>query len=224
MVNSQLFFQFDSKTSLSKSDIIVGDFNKSVVEFLFYNKNWLSDILYIYGSKGVGKSFISQIFIKERGGILITLDDIKTLSDIEQIVANNNLILLEDLHKKTDEDEVNLFNLYNTVLSYKTQLIFTSEFPVSEINIKLPDLLSRLSSVIIFKINNPEDVALKTIFFKMLSDKQLNISMEVIDYILKRIQRDCSTLQKVVSEIENFTMKEKKTLNLSTVKNIRLDF
>ena len=37
MVNSQLFFTFDSKTSLSKTDIVVGSFNKTVVEFLFYN-------------------------------------------------------------------------------------------------------------------------------------------------------------------------------------------
>lgn len=224
MVNSQLFFTFDSKTSLSKTDIVVGSFNKTVVEFLFYNNKWLSEIIYIYGEKGVGKSFVTHIFAKENGGILISLADIKNLTDIEQIVANNNLVLLEDIHQKTLEDEVNLFNLYNTSIAYKTKLIFTSIYSVEDLNIKLPDLASRLSGAIIFRITNPDDISLRAIFFKMLSDKQLNVSLEVMDYILKRSQRDCSTLMRIVQEIDNFTMKEKKTLNLSTVKNIKLDF
>ncbi len=224
MPNSQLFFKFDNKTSLNKSDVIIGDFNKTVVDFLFGNQQWLSNVIYIYGAEGVGKSFISQIFVKENKGFVISLNDIKNLADIEKIVSENKVILLEDLHKKILDDEINLFNLYNAVISYKVKLILTSKCSLVDMGIRLPDLLSRLSSCISFKINNPDDVILKSIFFKMLSDKQLNVSLEVIDYILKRTQRNCATLQKIVCEIENFTMKEKKTLNLSTVRILKLDY
>lgn len=224
MVNSQLFFSFDNKITLSKSDIIIGDFNKSVVDFLFLNEQWLSNIVYIYGAEGVGKSFISSIFIQENKGIVISLDDIKGLLNIEEIVVNNDFILLEDIDKKTLNDEINLFNLYNTVLSSNSKLILTAKCSVSELDIKLPDLASRLSACMILNINNPDDIALRAVFFKMLSDKQLNVSLEVIDYILKRVQRDCATLQKIILEIENFIMKEKKTLNISTLKHINLDF
>ncbi|MDR0485020.1 MAG: hypothetical protein LBH40_07065 [Alphaproteobacteria bacterium] len=223
MVRSQLFFSFDNHVALSKSDIVVGEFNKTLVDFLFLNTNWLSNILYIYGDIGVGKTFISRIFIKENQGAVISLEDIDSLEKIEKITAKFKVILLEDIHNKKDSDEVNLFNLYNTVNTLGLKLILTSRKNIDDLNIKLPDLHSRLMATMIFKINNPDDVSLKTIFFKMLSDKQLNVSMEVIDYFFKRINRDCFTLQKLVAKIEDFTMQQKKTLNLMTVKNINLD-
>ncbi|MDR2007391.1 MAG: hypothetical protein LBQ34_00250 [Alphaproteobacteria bacterium] len=222
-MNQQLFFSFNQQARLSKSDIVVGEFNKPLVDFLFSNHDWLNGVCYIYGDVGVGKSFISRIFIKEKQGIAVSMQDINSLEKIEKIVAQYKFILLEDIHNKTQADEINIFNLYNTAVAEQSRLILTSQKSLEDMAIALPDLRSRLGAAMIFKINNPDEPALKAIFFKMLSDRQLNVSLEVMDYFLKRIHRDCFTLGKLVAKIEDFTMQQKKTLNLSTVKNIDID-
>ncbi|MCL2566916.1 MAG: DnaA/Hda family protein [Alphaproteobacteria bacterium] len=219
-MKSQLFFSFNNQTNLSKSDIVVGEFNKPIVDFLFVLDNWLSNVLYVYGDAGVGKTFISHIFIKENQGAAVSFADISSLENIEKITNKHKLILLEDIGSKSLDDEVNIFNLYNTVLANGSKLILTARESIQDIAIQLPDLRSRLNAAMIFKINTPDEISLKAIFFKMLSDKQLNVSMEVMDYFLKRIHRDCYTLGRLVEKIEDWTMREKKTLNLSTAKNI----
>ena len=47
MESNQLYFNFENKKSYD--DIIVGDFNKEAINFLFHNNKWLSNITIVYG-------------------------------------------------------------------------------------------------------------------------------------------------------------------------------
>ncbi len=217
--SEQLFFQFPHTFDVKKSDIIVGDFNKNLVDFLFNNHSWLSKVLLIYGSKGVGKTFISKAYVRQKQGVEITVSDLNKIEKIEHIIKDN-ILLLEDIQLLDYDGQIGLFNLYNSVINLGGNLLLTSALPLDQLHIFTEDLQSRLRSAMYFIISPPEENALKTIFFKMLSDKQLNVSIEIIDYILKRITRDCATLQRIVEKIEIFTMIEKKSITMGNIKDI----
>jgi len=220
-MNKQLFFQFPQLCQPRDSDIIVADFNYDVMEFLFKPHQWLSNFLCVYGEAGVGKSFLTQRFIHLYQGKEIFEKHIKHISEIEKITAKYKVLLFEDFEKFCNsKNEVCFFNLYNTVQVSTCKLIITSAIPLQHMPIKLPDLHSRLKSITSLRINNPNDVTLQQLFVKIIADKQIFVSKEVVDYVFKRIQRDMPAIINLTNKMEKYILEYNKPITLKSIQQL----
>jgi chromosomal replication initiation ATPase DnaA len=222
MLNNQLFFDLDTPIKYNIDDIIVRDFNKNVVNFLFHNNNWVVNFIYIYGAKGVGKSFISSVFLKYNKGVYIPEHLLKNISFIEEIILQYDVFLLDDIEKFIHYNQNEFFELYNIMQSYNKKLILVANSHINDLDISLKDLKSRLDSFVPLEIQLPSDDDLKVIIFKMISDKQLNINLDVIDYLIARSKRDLSTLSEVINNINNLSMIKKRKITINLLKDLNL--
>ena len=212
----QLFFNFNNNTKYIAEDLICEDFNKELIHFLFAN-NKLYNIIFIYGEHGVGKSFITKLFLKKHGGI-----EIPTLAFennvLKQYLDNNSVLLIENIESFLPKHEELLFHLYNDIINSEKMLIITAKENIEALNINLLDLKSRLKSALIFHLKQPTQKTLEKLFVKMLSDKQLNIDAEVISYLFKRIERSTTSIKNTVETLEKIVMEQQKTITIPTIK------
>ena len=76
------------------------------------------------------------------------------------------------------------------------KLLMTSRKPISEIDLNLEDLKSRLLAYSYSTIMLPTDDVLRGIIIKISKDKGLLLSDTVINYILSHIERSYSIINK----------------------------
>ncbi|MGV3278833.1 DnaA ATPase domain-containing protein [Rickettsiales bacterium LUAb2] len=222
VINKQLILDLKPQTlRVNRADLIIGEHNKELVTFLYNNFiNHSHKILFIYGNKAVGKSYIAQLYLQEQNGKKIDFSDIDDILKIEHLLSKYNCLLLEDINNLTKEQQVNLFNLYNLVNASSSQLIITALNNPNNLDIQLNDLKSRLLNTMIFKIDEPQDLELKQLLLKIFLDQQLSVEMSVIDYILNRVERKAEKLQIIVNQIYNLAASSKKPISVHLVKQI----
>ena len=103
--------------------------------------------------------------------------------NFNDIINNKKAVFIDDIEKKNNEEEI--FHIINHCKLYKIKILVTSNLNINEINFSLKDLISRLKSFSLYKIENPDDDMLLKILTKLFVDKQFVInSNDIFPYIL----------------------------------------
>jgi DnaA family protein len=137
------------------------------------------------------------------------------IENIDIIILDN----IERLAKKTDW-ELALFNLYNNLMSSNKKLIAGSHITFSELPFSLKDLFSRLQSGVTFKLLSPDDADKKLILQMHASKYGLKLPENVSTFLLTHYSRDLITLLKLLDQLDNASLREKRKLTVPFVKEI----
>ena len=86
--------------------------------------------------------------------------------------------------------------------------------------ISLLDLKSRLDSFIDLGINLPTDDLLRVIITKAFSDKQIKVSVNVLEYILKNIDRSYEKISKFIEDLDDEFLSAGKSININLIKKV----
>ena len=84
----------------------------------------------------------------------------------------------------------------------------------------LKDLQSRVNSFVFIGIDLPTDDLLKVIITKTLSDKQINLSPKISEYIVKNIERSYEKIFKFLKDIDELSLSSGKPISKSLIKKV----
>ena len=110
-----------------------------------------------------------------------------------------------------------IFNLVDQINKY---LIINSIEPISEANFELNDLKSRSKNCLFAQIDYPDDELMFAIILKSFSDRQIQVSKKLIDFIIKRIDRSYGKIADFIYKVDELSLKKKKAIDLKTIKEI----
>ena len=113
-----------------------------------------------------------------------------------------------------------IYTLINTIDQNNKYLIVTTLKPITEMDFSLIDLKSRTKNFLIQDIKKPDDELIFALLIKNLSDRQITIDKKLINYIVKRIYRSYSKIFDFIYKIDQVSLKKKKSINLSIIKEI----
>lgn len=221
--NIQFPFHFKPKTDFGWDDFMVTKCNQDAVKIISLWPDWPFFAFSIYGPKGCGKSHLAHMFAelvssrveKPLKVKIMNAADLK-IRKIQQIHDENPCLVVENMNSKVDEQALfHLFNLYHNEGGY---LLFTSEFALPRLPLKLPDLRSRLNLVPSVSIKEPDDELLTLLVVKLFNDRQIVISQEVLNYIVQNMQRSFSFAQRLVEEIDTVSLIYKRAVSVPIVK------
>ena len=215
-VNQQLILNLRSLPSMGRNDYFVSEVNKEAVSWLDSWPNWTTFGFIVCGPLGSGKSHLAQVLKTLSHGDIIEAKDISS-KNIDQL-SEKKCLIIENLESLTSETL--LFHIYNMLLENKNNLMLTSKFNVSQINFELPDLKSRLLSMPQVSIGLPDDRLLKNLLIKQFLDKGILVEMDVIDYLIKRIDRSFEAISKLVAKIDFKSLEKAKKITIPFIKNI----
>ena len=148
-----LNIKLDDSVSLDK--FIKCDSNRNSLEFLKSTllENSVSNLFYLWGLEGVGKSYLMQALHREfinrdMKTLHLSFDDNRITSpDIFKNLGTLEVLLIEKIDQLPQETdwEIALFSLINEALSSKTKIYLSSNLVSKDLKIELMDLKSRLS-------------------------------------------------------------------------------
>ena len=213
---NQKIIKFNYEKNLKSDDFFTSTSNKHVYNFLNSWPKWEKNFLNICGEKLSGKSHLMSIFLKKFKGIIFDAYKFNN-RDLANIKLHENIII-EDLNEEINEKLI--YTLINIIDQSNKYLIITTLKPISELDFNLIDLKSRTKNFLIQNIKKPDDELVFALLIKNLSDRQITIEKKLVNYIVKRIHRSYSNIFDFIYKIDEVSLKKKKSINLSIIREI----
>ncbi len=213
-MTEQQIFNFQLKQIYNKENFIKDISNSDAYEYFYKFPKWENNLINLYGEKKSGKTYLMQIFKKEKNFFYINnLNDFN--SNLNQLYLENKVIL-DDL---IIEDE-KMFSLINNFILHKKFLVFVTEKPITLYNFQLKDLNSRLKEFYLIEIKNPSDHLVYSLIIKFFSDNQILIKKEIVENIVKKIDRSYSRIHEFLFELNKRSIMKKKKIDFKLINEI----
>ena len=217
---SQLVFKFPFKTKYYEQDYYVSSNNFSAYRLIESWPNWPDKCVNIFGPKGCGKTHLSNIFIKKIKTYYVEAGDLKDI-DIIKNIENKECLIIDDYKNNIKENE--FYSILNFLRQANKYVVINSIFPIKDEKIKLNDLKSRLNSFIDVGIELHTDELLRVIISKYFSDKQIDITPKISEYIIKNIERSYEKVFKFIKEIDDLSLSSGKSININLIKKVLIN-
>ena len=147
--------------------------------------------------------------------------------DLKEKILNpeefkNSMVFIKNLSSETlnQESEIFLFNGFNYCLNKNTKILFSSNDFIKNLNVKLADLESRLSTVLPVEILNPTDEEKMNLINFELQQRGLEIKDKEMKYIFTHHSRDLNSLLNLAEKLDEISHQEKKSISINLIKKI----
>ena len=226
----QLHLKVQLDDSISLDKFINCDSTKDFLNILrnTTEDSSVSNFYLIWGDTGRGKSYVMQglhrMYLEDgKQTFHFSFSDNNVAST--EILSNLNsleALFIEDLElMEISEDwEKAMFNLINECRISGTKIYLSSNIVPKDLPISLQDLASRLSSFTAIEI--PEITEEEKIQALMQSAKRKGFLLDdkTIKYIINFTSRSLSDLLRLLNELDSFSLKKKKKISPSLVREM----
>ena len=213
----QLVFKFPFKTKYYEQDFYVSSNNFSAYRLIESWPNWPDKWLNLFGAPGSGKTHLSKILEKKISKIKV-LNAEEVDDKLITVMENFKCIIIDNYENNISETL--LYSLLNQSKQVDNYILINSKNSLKEMSFELEDLYSRLNSFVFIGINLPTDDLLKVMITKTLSDKQINLSPKISDYIVKNIERSYEKIFKFLKDIDELSLSSGKPISKSLIKKV----
>jgi DnaA family protein len=208
-------------------EFVIGP-NGAVVEALKHALNEPGSHIFLHGPQASGKTFLLNALcqeIRERQGRAFYLalkripnDAIDSLQGLE----NMDLVCVDDLHIVAGDAiwEEALFHCFNRIKKANGKLVISSLERLSAINIKLPDLASRLSWGLRMPLLPLADNDKIHVLDRHSMALGVSLPEEVQQYLLKHHDRSLTALIRTVEDLHRAALTNKRRITVPLLREV----
>jgi DnaA family protein len=157
--------------------------------------------IYLWGTGGSGKSHLLQAcadLAKEHGIELVTADDVQKRDDVSQI---------------------DLFNTYNRLRESGGVLIASGEAAPMQMGLR-DDLATRLSWGLVYQLHPLSDEEKAQALIAHAAERGMKLPDEVLDYCLRHLRRDLRTLMATLDALDKWSLTAKRPVTLPLLRQL----
>ncbi len=213
-MTEQQIFNFDTRTTYLEENFIKDASNIDVFNYLFKFPNWENKLINLFGEKKSGKTFLLNILKNKKNFFYINHKD-QINTHFENIFLKDKLII-----DNVTIDENKMFSLVNHFIQHNKFLIISSRSPLTSNEIFLKDLKSRLSQFYLLEIKNPSDNLVYSLIMKYFSDNQVVIRKELIENIVKKIDRSYMRIDDFLTKLNNLSIIKKRKIDYKLINEV----
>ncbi|MEL6609966.1 MAG: DnaA/Hda family protein [Pseudomonadota bacterium] len=196
----QLSFPLPRRDGRAAGDFHVGEGNRDAVDLIRRRQGtdgWPGGKLLLCGPEGSGKTHLAHIEAAETGAALMDARaGLQTQAQPAVIVDNADAVAGDPAAEEA------LFHLHNNQFNTGGTLLMTARTRPGEWGVTLPDLASRMMATTVAKIGAPDDQTLRAIVIKLLSDRQLKATPDVIDHLVAHMDRRYASPARLVAALD----------------------
>ncbi|WP_371372587.1 DnaA regulatory inactivator Hda [Thalassotalea aquiviva] len=185
---------------------------------------------YLFGQPGVGKSHLlhastALAYQLKLHSLCLSFSELKDLSvEVLNDLENIDIICLDDLHliAGNREWEQGVFDLYNRVIENNKRIIITGNNSANELNITLPDLVSRISWGYTEQVKPLTDNEKIIAIQQRATLRGIKLSNDTAKFLLNRLSRDMKSLVECLDILDKASIREQRKITIPFIKEILL--
>lgn len=219
----QYRLNFLSSPYFGEEDFMVTRCNETAYKAVKIWPYWQHFALNIYGPQSSGKSHLAHLWVDriQKSAarpmqIPILQAENINMKNINKLSNEYAYLVIENITAKINEEA--FFHLYNFYNAPDRFILMTSKSPLTKLQIKLPDLQSRLNAVPSVEILQPDDEMLTVLIAKLFNDRQIIINQEILDYILKHTERSFDFISRLIEEIDGLSWTYSRAVTIPLVR------
>jgi DnaA family protein len=180
-----------------------------------------ADSIYLSGD-GCGKTHLllaasNATDAAGKSAIYLSMKEIAaTDPDLVKDLPPCDLLCIDDIDRIAGDArwEEALFRLYNQVRDAGGCLLIAGKRNLANLQLRLPDLLSRLGWGASYQIQTLGDEARKRLLLQIAVDKGMEMKADAADYLLKRYSRDIRALVELMELLDRRSLAAKQKLTI----------
>jgi chromosomal replication initiation ATPase DnaA len=207
---AQLVLDLGHRPALGRESFLVAPSNEAAVAWLDRWPDWPAPGLVVYGPPGCGKSHLIEAWRARSGA--------STERDPERLGRSRaRALALDDSERIAEHD---LLYLYNIIGEAQGHVLMTAQRPPVLWGVRLADLRSRLLAAPSAAIGAPDDALLGAVMVKLFADRQLHVTREVIDWLLRRIERSFAGARDAVDRLDAAALALKRPVTVPLARDV----
>ncbi len=226
--SKQIPFQFGDFQKNDLESFLTGE-NEALIKLIkqITNKE-TNHTLYLWSDSGTGKSHLLQAACKQAAEselhvAYIPLNQLDELSaEMLHDLGELDLVCIDDVEEVIGQIEwqQGLTWLYNELKDNEHSLIISGHTSPASSKLELDDLKSRLSSDQVIQIKSPNDELKVEILKQKANERSFELSDEVIEFLIRRVDRNLTSLIEVLDKIDHASLAEKRKITIPFVKGL----
>lgn len=208
----QFVLPFSSEHPYTTSDFIISDCNKEAFTLITsWPKVWgvhpYEHSLLLEAPKASGKTHLAKIWQEKSSALFCTP------ATSEESLKNHHSFIIEAPETWDERQLLHYFNFINENCGYLLLTSTASSFTLS-------DLRSRINSLQKVRIEPLDDHLMKTLLRKYFSASSVNVTEQVIGFLLHKLQRNFEAIKKATEEINGYALAHKRSVTIPMLKEI----
>ena len=191
----QLLLNIHSPSIKSLENFVIGDNFEAISVIKKFTTEKNLQFFYLWGVQGSGKSHLSSV------------------------VKKNNILVIEDIESMSDIEQIQAFSIFNDCKENGKKLFITGSNSPNNMGLR-SDLASRLSWGIVYQIKALTDNEKKLALLNHSKQKGMSSNVKVIDYCMKNLKRDLHYLIATLDALDNWSLKTKKPMTIPLLKKL----
>jgi len=219
MTSVQIPFDIPVREAFEAEDYLVTPSNEAAVHWLDRWPRWPnSHCVILYGTIGCGKTHLSHVWQNKSNATSADINDLD-MTNLLKVPCN---IIIEDIDSLLDTTGVpeKLFHLYNWQKETGSSLMLTASQHPKYWPVSLPDLKSRMLAAMALEIGPPDEDLLTAVMVKQFADRQINIPMEVVLFLIPRMERSFEAVRDMVRRIDKLALSQKRKITIPLVRDL----
>jgi chromosomal replication initiation ATPase DnaA len=199
--SDQLVLDLPQRPALGAEDFLISRSNQAAADVIDRWPDWQHASVLVMAPARAGKTHLANVWRLRSGAIRLEAHALRE----EDVARAKGPLLVEDLHAGIASERV-LFHLLNLAREHKTSMLLTSRVAPGDLDVRLPDLRSRLRALPVVAISPPDEALLKGVLVKHFADRQLAVEPHVINHIALHMDQSMAAAAAIVAEIDRAAM------------------
>ncbi len=219
---AQLTLDLGHRPALDREDFLVAPSNEVAVAWIDRWPDWPGAALALYGPAGSGKTHLAQVWRGQSEAVAIGPAALDGSAPPDLLGRARNLLLdglAPALEGGTVREEA-VLHLYNMVLERGGHVLMTGRDAPVRWPIGLPDLRSRLAAVQAVELGAPDDALIAAVLVKLFADRQLKVGVEVVRYLLPRMERSFAAARALVAAIDQAALESRREITVPLAREV----
>ena len=189
---------------------------------------------FVWGESGSGKSHLLQAVCQKAHEKIATQTSSEQLQPVylpmQELLhmqpgildgmESMNPVCIDDIQLLAgDSDwEAALFHLFNRTRDHGSRLIVSASAAPTQIDIQLPDLVTRLSWGVSYQLQSLSDDGKRIALQQRATQRGLQLPDDVVQFVLRRSLRDMNSLFELLDKLDVASLVEQRKLTIPFVK------
>ncbi|MBA3908911.1 MAG: chromosomal replication initiator DnaA [Rhodobacter sp.] len=197
----QLAFDLPGTEALTRADFFVAPSNALALQAVEGWRDWPGHKLLLIGPEGSGKTHLAHVWAEATGAVILQAS---ALAGVDIAALAGRSVAVEDA-QEIGAAEAALFHLHNVVTAGGA-LLLTAPAPPRDWGLQLPDLLSRLQTAQVARLDSPDDGLLSAVLIKLFADRQVAVAPNLIPYLVSRMPRSVGAARALVAALDSHAL------------------
>jgi DnaA family protein len=155
----------------------------------------VSNFIYLWGEAGSGKSHLLKA------------------------CAAQNVTVVDDVHLLSADAQIDLFNRYNQIKETHGSLITAGLHAPTQMGLR-DDLATRLAWGLVYQLHALNDAEKSLALQNHAMERGMRLPSEVVEYCLRYLRRDLSTLMATLDALDEWSLTTKKPVTVPLLRQL----